>query len=694
MPALPRTRPRRLIVAAVAALASAGCSDETIGAPAGVDGGSPSTCAAGERAVDGKGCVAAGVQDDGCPAATLAGEAGSCVPAGVPAALCAEGFEAAAEGCAPILPADPCGDGEMALPGETECHRVAACGSEPWGDVPVEAGTQYVDPGYQGGDSDGSADKPWTALGEAIAAAAPGAIVAIAAGVYVENVVLEGKAVRLWGRCPDVVELTSLSAEPSVRISDGASGSAVRGVAVTGLSVGVFVSGAEDVVIDSSWIHDTADRALDFEAETGATSVTVTRTLVERSSRTGVLAIGAALTMEGVVVRDTRPDSDGSFGRGVTVQGHVASQRRGTAALRASIVERNRDVGVYLTQADASLEAMVVRDTLPEDANDSGGRGVSIEDNPDFPEPAAVTVVSSTVERNRDIGVFVSGGELTMEGSVVRDTEARLDDSTGGRGVAVQDHGETGRRARATVRASLVERSHEVGLRIAGSDATVEGTIVRETLASADGTNGRGMTIEPSDGSGDAAIVTLRGSSIDDSRDIGLAVVASEARVEGTSIHATAPRDADGTFGRGISIQSGAELTLVASVVDGGYEAGVCVLDSEATVVGSVVRGIRALPSSHAFGDGIAVEGSSSSRIDVTGSRVEESERAGISAFGGAVTLGTTVLECNAIHLDGEPSGQVDPSFVDSGTNVCGCEGATSPCRLVSSQLEPPPPLE
>ena len=38
-------------------------------------------------------------------------------------------------------------------------------------------------------------------------AAAPGAIVAIAEGTYAGDLVVGGKAVRLWGRCPSLVSI-------------------------------------------------------------------------------------------------------------------------------------------------------------------------------------------------------------------------------------------------------------------------------------------------------------------------------------------------------------------------------------------------------------------------------------------------------------------------------------------------------
>ncbi len=165
---------------------------------------------AGDAGVGGE---AAGGSDAGptpgaCEPGQLALPDGGCQPAGIPADGCGEGFVASIDGgCEAILPATPCGPGQLAIPGETTCHDVAPCGTGPWGTVPTDGSTEHVDAAYPGPTSDGSAAQPWTSIQQAVDAAAPGAIVAIATGTYVETVWVEGKAVRLWGKCPAEVEL-------------------------------------------------------------------------------------------------------------------------------------------------------------------------------------------------------------------------------------------------------------------------------------------------------------------------------------------------------------------------------------------------------------------------------------------------------------------------------------------------------
>src|SRR5262245_45900115 len=173
----------------------AGCGGDETEAPLPSLPGEGS-CVVGEVALDDGRCIAAGIQPDGCPAGHLMVD-GSCEPAGIPPTACGEGFlPDDGRGCVPVLPASTCSDGQLAVPGDTECRELVSCGAAPWGDIPIDANTEYVDASYAGTDSDGSANKPWTTISDAVAAASSGAIVAIAAGSYVEDVQLIGKPVR------------------------------------------------------------------------------------------------------------------------------------------------------------------------------------------------------------------------------------------------------------------------------------------------------------------------------------------------------------------------------------------------------------------------------------------------------------------------------------------------------------------
>ena len=69
----------------------------------------------------------------------------------------------------------------------------------------------------------------------------------MAAGTYDEDVLIQGKSVQLWGRCPAMVEIRGSGVElASLFVRNGADGTAVRNLAVSGVEVVVLVSGDGD----------------------------------------------------------------------------------------------------------------------------------------------------------------------------------------------------------------------------------------------------------------------------------------------------------------------------------------------------------------------------------------------------------------------------------------------------------------
>jgi len=75
---------------------------------------------------------------------------------------CTDGFEPDGEGgCAPML--DECEDDEIQVIGGG-CVQVGEhgdCGTGDFGNIPDEAGTEYVNTAYGGGDSNGTMDRPF-----------------------------------------------------------------------------------------------------------------------------------------------------------------------------------------------------------------------------------------------------------------------------------------------------------------------------------------------------------------------------------------------------------------------------------------------------------------------------------------------------------------------------------------------------
>jgi hypothetical protein len=512
---------------------------------------------------------------------------GTCVVPGVPANGCAEGFEHVGDGsCEPILPDAPCGDGEVALPGETSCRPLADCGSAPWGNVPVEPNTEYVDASYTGMDSDGSAAKPWLTITEGIAAAETDAIIAVAAGRYIEALQLN-KSVELWGRCPSMVEVDGGTETFSIAVGYATTG--IHQLAVTGGHNGVVAS-LSDVTFDRVWVHDTGHISIVLTDVVGPAVATLTDTLVERGKLVGILQRGSSATMDRVVVRDTALGDNGEDGRGIEIERGLDSHEPSELVLRSSLIERNHDVGVVVFGSLASIDSTLIRDTLKGGSEDQSGRAISAQ-----PDPAP----GDTVEMGR---------------------------------------------ADLAVTRSVLANSIELALFVAGSDALVEDTSIHDVAPQETGYFGRGIEaslfedVTPFMG----ANVTVRRTSILRTHDVGMHAQDASVSVERLLVRNVAPRLRDDLFGDGLALFA-----------------------DEAEQLSTVV--------SSSFSD---------------------ASRAGVSAFGAGADMSASLVSCAGFSLAGELYKDRSGVIADGGDNVCGCGAEWGPCKVQSVNLEPPQPFE
>jgi hypothetical protein len=658
----------------------------------------PADCPAGEWAREDGSCVPAGLPPDmPCPPGEWLREDGMCIPAGVPPDGCGEGFMHDGDrGCQAVLPAAPCPPGLMAVPGETVCREVAPCAPGTWGDIPVEPDTEYVDASYAGMDSDGSALKPWTSVQPGVDAASPGAIVAIAAGSYVEGVIVGGKRVRLWGVCPRLVEVVrSGGGEAPVVVFGGADGSEVRGLSLRGQAMGFYLSGSLDMLLERVWVHDNAGRGIDVESAYGPTGITIRGALVEQNHANGVFVAGPEATLESSVIRATEPDARGLYGRGVGVQAWPPTAAPSTLRLQGSVVEQNHDMGVFVEGSSATVEASVVRTTQP-DAQGLFGRGVNVQADPTTGAPSTLSLQRSVVEQNHEHGVFVAGSEATVEASVVRATALDAEELVG-RGVNVRADPTTGAPSTLHLQRSLVEENHQLGVFVEGSSATVDASVVRRTLP-AHGF-GRGVNVQADPTTGSPSTFDLQHSLVEQNHQVGVVVAGGEATIEASVVRETQP-NVLGYHGRGVQVQmhpttgTASTLLLESSLVEQSYEGGVYVIDADATLASCVVR--DSLPNGDdRLGEGVSLAsalGNASATIRAT--RIERSARAAVSTWGAHVAIGGSVLSCQAFDINYETYGGTAARLDDLGGNLCGCPEATAPCVGVTASLEPPPLIE
>jgi hypothetical protein len=232
----------------------------------------------------------------------------------------------------------------------------------------------------------------------------------------------------------------------------------------------------------------------------------------------------------------------------------------------------------------------------------------------------------------------------------VRGTLPQQSDLRDGRGINAQDCGVTDGctppvRSTLTLARSLVDQNHDIGVATFGSDATIDATVVRNTLSRAStqsagrGINAQlGCNIDFECDPNTPSNLLLQGSLIENNRDVGVYISGSSGTLRTSAVRSTVPRDYDGFFGDGVAVLSdGAPASAVLETM-----------------------------------------------------LIEQSARAGVSSFGGVASLERVTIRCASFDIAGEPYNGATFGFEDIGRNQCGCPDAQASCLAVSAGLAPP----
>lgn len=412
----------------------------------------------------------------------------SCLAIGVPRDGCATGFRHDGRGgCTPEL-AD-CPNGQLAVPGETTCHAVAACKGR-FGDAKPGPDTVYVDATTAGGD--GSIDKPFATIQAALDAARDGATIAIAAGKYPEALKIR-KRVIVQGACAASVELAGAGEFTSVDVTATAE---LRDVAVSGSGFGIVVTNAKDVILDRVHVHDTKSGGVYVANGGPGASATLRASLVERATGAGATAGSGTLTIERSLIRDTRADTRRDWGYGVRAERFGPPDKPGGPAsvtVRASVLERNTTGGALAQGSALIIEASVVRDTAVRPKDNLAGEGVI---GLYFQSAAEVSILQSWIARAHTAGVAMYGGKLSIDRTTIEDIGTNGVGALGMGVLARPDIAALGT-TELNLGASRIANVRHVGVLIQGATATLTSTIVRDVAANGPFGDGLGIVGHP-----------------------------------------------------------------------------------------------------------------------------------------------------------------------------------------------------
>lgn len=619
------------------------------------------TCAATHTA-DGPACAPT---FDACEGPTIAKLGGGCEPVGVMA--CAPGFATDGRGgCNATLPTTPCEPGAIALPGMSSCAPIAPCGE-------VTGATLFVDATSVGGD--GTRAKPFAKINEAVSAATAGAVIAVAAGTYAEDVTID-KSIRVVGVCPTQVTIRGVVAGEDLGavMITGANASLER-VSVTGPAAGVVVVSAKGVVIDSTRIFGVLNGV---RIRKGAEAI-VRRTVVDGARQFGIVVSGAVGRVERSHVHGTKEEI---VSIGVRVNPDPVSFAPGEVTVVGSLLEKNEYANAEAVSSKMTIEGSVLRDGIP--VAGKYGVGVMAARNTTVKQPADLTVRASIVENNSYIGILTTDSKLLVEGSVVRDTKLEAKDKKYGRGIVVQGNVAA---ASASVVSSVVEGNQETGIDANGdAKLSIARSIVRDTKPN--GETGTGVfgevlngkvaevEIERSLFSGNAhsgviaaGKLTIRGSRFSHNQTFSVVTRGGEAALSATLIEDSDP-DSSGFNGHGLvglvdkrRILDPA-LAVEDCVVRRANRAGIAMYGGRLTIARSSIREIAPERGKPVAGLGVSI----ASKRPVDTSLLEIDQTLIDNVSGAAVLVSGAPARLSNVHVRdvrlGEGAGYGDGVFV------------------------------
>lgn len=446
------------------------------------------------------GCVDAFVDEDGfcrptlakCSPGTIPKHDEGCIEVGIPGCA-AEFVEGGA--CHPTMA--KCPEGTFAVPqkGCVSIDGPDGCGSTPWGEIVEAPGDLHVDPGYEGGDGDGSRERPFTTLAEALASVRADGRVVLAEGEYDEPIEIT-KRIELVGRCASRVVLRGEQSDPSGNVSavwiHDVERAGVSGVSVLSASIGMLIQAAavsvRDIrvtgesgnglvvalpgarldlsrsLIQSSWADDGAGEVwTSVLVVSGAEARLTENALVGGTVNLRINSEAAEVVAEGNLLEAAALRSVTSDGVGVHLED-------GTLRLDANALVHHR-LGALVTGAGAELAATRNLIAAPADAAPEAG-GLAVEHG------ARASLASSVLSGACDALLVVADADTAVEasGNLFDGVAASESDRLG---VAVEQRG-----GALSLSSSLVRQAGDAGLFVSGGTLSASGVVIEGTRAS------------------------------------------------------------------------------------------------------------------------------------------------------------------------------------------------------------------
>ncbi len=450
--------------------------------------------------------------------------------------------------------------------------------------------------------------------------------------------VLDGESVVVVGTLP---RLSDKAFGVGVQVTDGAQVTLQDSRLSANRELGLGVGGAgtllsaHRLLVDGT-LSQQSDKELGrgLHAENGA-QVTLQDARLSGNRELGLGVVGAGTTLEAtrlLVDGTLSRESDKQFGRGMSVEsgGHVTLQDGRLSA--------NRESCIHVSGAGTTLGAirLLIDGTLPQQSNNKAGRGMFVGDG------AQVTLQDARLSANRELGLFGGAGatlgaiRLLVDGTLPQESDKR-----GGWGMGLLDG------CHVTLQDARLSANRDVGLFVS-DDGTVLGAtrlLVDGTLPQAsDERGGLGVNVQ------NGAQVTLNDARLSTNLVLGLSVSDAGTTLGATRllVDGTLPQKSDKQFGRGVNVQNRSLVTLQDTRLSANRGLGLYVSDAKTTLGAArlLVDGTLPQQSDKRFGRGVNVQ--NGANLQILAARLLGNQDAGLFALAGSMDVIGVIIEATA----------------------------------------------
>ena len=517
----------------------------------------------------------------------------------------------------------------------------------------MPAGTLHVAAGAAAG-GDGSAQKPFASLAQAVAKAGDGGTVALGKGTWIEQLQIK-KPLTVIGLCAAQTRIEAPGPGAAAVLVSAPAAAAVqlRGLAMGGPGPALVVTQGDVDVQDVALLQAVA---YGVRVEGAAAHLSLARAsigAVDASAGTfgdGVsAATGAVVHLEDVSIAQVHRFGVAAVGKAQVqalrlqvrdVQVEPASKDFGVAIaagdgasvlVAGGALARSRDCAVRAAGlgVQVQLTGVDIADVLGRPSVDDSGYGLRVE------QAASVALFGCSVRGALAVGALANGAgsTITLRGTSLADTQVRPIAQDLGWGAYAQDG------ATLHIDGSLLtgNRAAAVHVRGAGSHAWLRGSLIGGSLPDVH-TGKMGVAVAVQDG-GQA---WLAGCRLQQNRFAGAVASGTGALLTliGCEIDGTTADDT-GFFGQGILAIGASTVRAFGCNIHGNHEGGIALTDTGTTgqLAGLLLSDTQPRESNGAFGEGLIVLAQATA--DLTASRLVNNH------------LAAAVVDHATLHVDG-----------------------------------------